>query len=406
MPEPTPPAEIRALTGLRGLAALLVTLFHYYGNLDASLVDIGHVALRRLYLCVDLFFILSGYVMAMTYGARFGEGGWTAAWRGFLLRRLARIYPLYVVTLLGCMAVALALYGRFAPERGGFPLMIDQPWRDVPLNLLLMQSWGLARSALVPAWSISTEWAAYLLFPLLVLLMLRGSAARAALGCLLALLLLAAAVWITAHDGLAHGGPLDASQGEVPGALLRCLGGFLLGMATWRVAASGWLGRCCGDAVGVALLALLGLAWLWAPGDLWIYPLLPPLVLLLGTNRGRVAAAFGAPLPHALGLLSYAVYLLHYQLAGAIHGLEAVLAARLPVWLAYGVAGIGTYGLLLAAAAASYRLVELPGRRLLRGLERRRGRRDDPPPGLTLPDRTSADRTPANLTPAGLAASS
>jgi peptidoglycan/LPS O-acetylase OafA/YrhL len=79
--------EITALTGLRGLAALAVTVFHYYADLDVGLTDPLHMAVRRGYLNVDLFFILSGLVMAMTYGAGFVAAPGFATWRGFMLRR-------------------------------------------------------------------------------------------------------------------------------------------------------------------------------------------------------------------------------------------------------------------------------------------------------------------------------
>ena len=384
MPDPSPPpslplpgrgtatGEVTALTGLRGVAALGVTVFHYYANLDTGLTDPLNTAVRRGYLLVDLFFVLSGLVMAMTYGAGFLAAPGFATWRGFMLRRAARILPLYFVTLVGCLALAYLAYGRFSSSFGGFPVAVDRPLLEIPVNLLLIQSWSLTQSALVPAWSISTEWAAYLLFPAFVALMLGGSPWRAALGCVAACAMLAAAVWITAHDGFVHAGPLDASAGQVPGALLRCLGGFTLGMGVYRLSRWGPASIAFGDGFGAALFGALLLAWLFAPHDHLVYPLLPLVVLCAAGNRGRISRLLSAKPLHALGVLSYAIYLLHYQLAGVIHWVEKALAAAgLPAVVYYPLAAALIYGVLLLAAGASHRLIELPGRRLVRSIEGR-----------------------------------
>jgi peptidoglycan/LPS O-acetylase OafA/YrhL len=65
-------SEIRALTGLRGLAAIFVVVFHEAGNFSGD----GPAAtfLRHGYNAVDLFFVLSGFVMALTYGEMWGGG--------------------------------------------------------------------------------------------------------------------------------------------------------------------------------------------------------------------------------------------------------------------------------------------------------------------------------------------
>lgn len=369
---PPPRGEITALTGLRGVAALAVTTYHFYATLDPALTDPLNQAVRRGYLMVDLFFVLSGLVMAMTYAHGFMTAPGLAAWKDFMLRRAARILPLYWVVLAGSLLVAWAAYGQLSPPRGGFTVNVPDPLPDILLNLLLVQSWSLTHSALVPAWSISTEWAAYLLFPLLVPLLLGRGWRMALLGLALAVVMLAAAIWITAHDGLQHGGPLDASSGEVPGPLLRCLAGFMLGMLCFRLAGHpgiAWLGS---DGAALLLGGLLAVLWLFGPSDAQIYPLLPAVVLCLALNRGHAAALFSRAPLHRLGVLSYAIYLLHYQFAGALHWLEQALGARLPAGLGPVLAAAAIYGLLLGTAWLAHRLVELPGRRLVRGLLRQR----------------------------------
>ena len=103
-----------------------------------------------------------------------------------------------------------------------------------------------------------------------------------------------------------------------------------------------------------------------------VYPLLPLVVLCAAGNRGRIARLLSAKPLHMLGVLSYAVYLLHYQLAGVIHWVEKALAAAgLPAVVYYPLAAALIYGVLLLAAGASHRFIELPGRRLVRSIEGR-----------------------------------
>jgi hypothetical protein len=87
--------EVRSLPGIRGIAASWVVLYHVHeaDNFFSPL----KMLLTHGYLAVDVFFVLSGFVMALSYG-HFAVQGWTATNYGsFLLRRFARIYPLYLV---------------------------------------------------------------------------------------------------------------------------------------------------------------------------------------------------------------------------------------------------------------------------------------------------------------------
>ncbi|NNM59255.1 MAG: acyltransferase [Legionellales bacterium] len=89
--------EIYSLTGLRGIAATMVMFYHFNashllaGGAFANLLGHG-------YLMVDLFLVLSGFIIAMTYGSRFDKAVTWREYRIFLVRRIARIYPLYILT--------------------------------------------------------------------------------------------------------------------------------------------------------------------------------------------------------------------------------------------------------------------------------------------------------------------
>lgn len=106
---PTCKPEIRALTGVRGVAALLVVIYHW----AMPYMPQGSVAFRlfgRGYLFVDLFFVLSGFMMALNYGHLFENHVRWPAIRFFFLRRFARVYPLYFVVMLALIVFQVAAY--------------------------------------------------------------------------------------------------------------------------------------------------------------------------------------------------------------------------------------------------------------------------------------------------------
>jgi peptidoglycan/LPS O-acetylase OafA/YrhL len=198
--------EIRSLTGVRGLAATLVVVFHFtqnnaffqLGDSQVPFVRWIGTAIGHGYLAVDLFFVLSGFVMAISYGGMFAAGSTWAIYRLFLMRRFARIYPLYLAITLATAAM-LAVHAR--PP--GFGMMLLS-------NVFLIQSWGICDSLIPPAWSISTEAAAYLLFPLLAAVALYGSAVVRTITALLAVTALLTIALLPTAYVFGRVGPLDA----------------------------------------------------------------------------------------------------------------------------------------------------------------------------------------------------
>ena len=363
-PRPAPRAEVRALTGLRGVAALMVAVYH----IDPELRAYGAFgrAIGRGYLWVDLFFVLSGFVLALNYGARF-QSGWSAgSWRDFLLRRVARIYPLYAVLLFGALAYMAMGWG----ESFAMPLLpyphLAHPLAIKAANVVMIQSWGVGPSIDGTAWSLSAEWAAYVLFPLLTGLALFSRGRTALVLAALAATGIVATALLTGVDHEAHSGALDAYDGGTIEPVLRCLSGFVLGLLMFRLAQGGrvgaWLAR---DVVLAALLALTALGFAFAPDDLWIYPLFPALVLGLYGNRGTVGRLLGCGAIYWLGLVSYSIYLVHPYLVLPKRDLSDLLAGVVGNTPADVLASAITFAAVLALSGASYHLIEEPGRRAL-----------------------------------------
>jgi peptidoglycan/LPS O-acetylase OafA/YrhL len=360
--------EIKSLTGMRGIAALAVTLYHLYPFNRTSDPLIAHVQSKG-YLCVDLFFVLSGYVMALNYGPMF-TGRFRGARLGdFLLRRIARLYPIYIAVLGVRVAYTLLVVGNFHSRDAWLAVTTDHPARDLLANVLLVQSWHMAPSINGQAWSISTEWAAYFLFPVLVPLVLLGRRRSAVLAAIGASLLIVAAMTLDATDGAYHSGALDAYDGMGMSPLLRCLGGFSLGMVCYRASQQPVVSRIAStDLFGMAVLALLVAGLLLRAPDLVLYAAFPALVLCLSGNRGWLDQLFSSRPVFLLGVLSYSIYMLHPFLIVPLRTTETDLGQYLPVAAADLLAGTAIMAFLLGSSAITYAYVEKPGRVLLRAI--------------------------------------
>jgi peptidoglycan/LPS O-acetylase OafA/YrhL len=354
--------DIPALTGLRGAAALWVAAYHLL--LPAGFVTgLAATMLGRGYLAVDVFFVLSGFVMSLSYGGWFLAGAALPVFLRFMARRLARLYPLYGVILAFRLVYTALRYRSFDLPRPWIAAPMHAPAISIPANMLMIQSWGVASSSIGTAWSISTEWGAYFLFPLLAGLCLsrgwRAAAATAGGGAVLI-----AGVALVNRAGGYHAGLLDAWNGATAGPMMRCLAGFMIGMVLFRLQqnrqvaalAGAWQFRC-----GVLALLLAGVAG-GAP-DLAIYPLLPALVLSLACTSSRTLFAGGALI--WLGEISYALYLLHIFLLHPLDVTRDHARLVLPGPIADAVAPAIICALLLAASHAAYRLIEKPGRTLI-----------------------------------------
>lgn len=134
---------------------------------------------------LDMFFIMSGFLIFEHYGRMENTG---ENYVGFLIKRLARLYPLHLITLSFFVAFAVLVHlGLLHSEHthGRYDLTA------LPANLLLIQAWGVNSELTFNyvSWSLSGEWFAYLIFPVLLFAFARGRALGLAL--LLAVIVIA-----------------------------------------------------------------------------------------------------------------------------------------------------------------------------------------------------------------------
>ncbi|MEU1408774.1 acyltransferase [Streptomyces sp. NPDC005728] len=364
---PGAPSSLPSLTGMRWVAALLVFGLHvnnfgYFGGDAGQIVFWGFGAGAS---GVSFFFVLSGFVL--TWSARPRDSA-LAFWR----RRIARIYPVHLVTL----AVALVMAYTLAHQARPTP-------KQALANVLLLHSWWQPWwQTLNPvSWSLACEAFFYAAFPLLILLLRRlGARGATALGgvSVVAVLVLA---WADAHHWMSH------SVYSLPSARLP---EFVLGTVTARLVL---LGRWRGPGLEASLaLAIIGYFLIpqVTPGYSATVCTLAGFALLI--PAAAVADLHGLPSlwRHRrlvrLGELSFAFYMIHLLVLRAGTNLLGTKPR-------YGVLGGLTvtavaFTVSLALSWLLYEAVEHPARRLL--LRSRRARGSSAPSRDSLPSSRDA----------------
>lgn len=364
-PQPPVARHLHSLTPLRGIAALWVVLYHYSFQYFPNLHPDRYTHLvQKGYLAVDLFFMLSGFVLTHVYHDSFSRSVADKYW-SFLKARIARLYPLHLAVLLLFVATALTFRAVEYAATGSFPAIPLKGAESVGAlvaNLFMLQ--GLHASMLswnYPAWSISLEFMAYLVFPFALPWVWRSAARTQVLLAAGAFATLALLAWTSR----------DLNQWDGPQTLLRCLPEFLLGSLLYSAYRGGLASRLLSGDLALAGLALAILLLLHLGGpDLMAVPLFALLILAAVANRGRAAAALNVRPLVWLGDVSYSLYLIHgfveyatTQLLGqglGIHDRKALPGD----WSMALLVAMVTVCLLLAGPA--YRRIEVGGRRYLR----------------------------------------
>jgi peptidoglycan/LPS O-acetylase OafA/YrhL len=348
-------ADIRSLTGVRGVAAVIILIYHFSKfRLDpASSVVVW--AVPHGYLAVDMFFMLSGFVIGFVYKDFFSSAPLTS-YKTFLIKRFARLYPAYIViAAFYALKIALGLTGEETFARfNAF---------DVIGNLLMLAGWGLHIYPLIGvSWASSAELGSYIVAPVLIKYTLQKSIARWTVCVALSLL----AIYCISITGQGSSGPLDVVEDSSHLPLLRAVAGFTLGLATFRFAAHlDRLSATAQDVLVVVILASMLTVAVLTADDLPIYLLFMPFIAILSRD-GRVAQLlFGNRHVYHLGLISYSFYLIHplfltFAERSSRHFGSTVTSYALCVLVSFAAIWLLSY--------LSYRFVEIPGRQFIIGL--------------------------------------
>ncbi len=328
-----------SLDALRALAVLAV-VWHHTVN-----VVPGVAVASRGFLGVDLFFVLSGFLITIRLLRERRDHG-SVSLRGFYVRRTLRIFPLYYAVVLGCLALGLVMPGE----------QWDAIADSAPALLLYATNWFPTISLLAVSWSLATEEQFYLVWPPLQKLL--GGAALPAIGVFLA------ANQLVNFGLLFPAARLEHEILQVTFTPL-CLGVILAYLLhqrfdrLWPMLGS----RAALPVVAVALL--VAVAWpgevgaaMVGPHRLVIHLLLTALVGAVVVREDHVlASAARQPVLVRLGVVSYGIYLLHMFVRHAVVEVWGKVGA---VPLPTGVLFVVVATLTFAAAEVSFRWFEAP----------------------------------------------
>jgi peptidoglycan/LPS O-acetylase OafA/YrhL len=373
--------QLAPLTGLRGLAAVMVLTAHVLWICPR---DFGDLSRALAYAAICGFFVLSGFVITYNYADRFKPGGaWTWATYSFAVSRFARLYPLYLFILI--VSILMVAPGTWCD---GTACAVS--------HLTMAQSWFAMQSqtSIELTWSVSTEWFFYLAFLLLVPFVQRLTGS---LRCWVVF----SAVFVAAmvSQSLVYRHQIDLAEFLIPRApgvpkevLLRWLSyfspylrvfDFLLGAVAAKLymierdrgiaASSRW------SALGVASLFALSVIFAFdARGILrqsWPFVdylreshlYAAPLAVLLyaSAHRPRILSWFGSALATSIGERSYAIYLSQFFGPG-VYGLFGFALIPETSWNMALIHLAMLLAAVLAIAELMHRIIDVPVRRFLR----------------------------------------
>lgn len=383
-------AHVLPLDSIRGIAAISVVIHHLI-LMPTFLAAFPHNAwinwsfFRSAWLLVDLFFVLSGIVMSLSYVR--GEFGQFSL-REFMVRRLARVYPLHIVMLFAnllfrLVRIGLVMAGVVVAVPAAFE--VNNAYSFV-LNVFLLHSMGFIDylSWNAPSWSISVEFYTYLVFGLVVLFAQRFKSLRY---LYLGALLLVAGSWLFIVFVLQK-----KSLGlQTDFGILRCFVSFFLGVLTVQAVEA--LPRRIGPVAQGAIQLAAMIASVVVVSLVEAYPAVSfaapfTFAIFLGSLLAFPDAALVPRMLVAkplvwLGKRSYSVYMVHALVVlfaeyfvravgpRVIHALDSVCAG-LPATLNLVV----SLAAVLAVSHFTYRYVEIPGGKFVNDLLGGRRRRD------------------------------
>lgn len=332
------------IDGLRAIAVLAVLIFHAFP-----------VVLPGGFIGVDVFFVISGYLISSIIMKSADEGRFSIA--DFYARRIRRIVPPLLAMIVSVMVIGWSVllpdeYAQLAKHALAGIGFVS--------NIVLWQESGYFDSAahlkpFLHLWSLGVEEQFYIVWPLILIMVLRKGLPFLSAAALLFALSFAANIAMTSTSG-------SAGYFLLPGRAWEMLAGAML---AWRLRYHGELfaaGGRLANGAGLLGLLLIVLALFVIdknrafPGWWAILPVLGTVLLIAAGEKSITSRlVLSRKSMVAVGLISFPLYLWHWPLLSLVwilHGEEA--SASL-------LAGI----LLLAAlfAALSYHLIEKPVRR-------------------------------------------
>ncbi len=346
--------EIKSLTGLRGVAALYVAIYHWFrSNEDKIELLKFHfpVFIKHGYMSVDMFFILSGFVITLSSRKLFESGINTQNYLLFMKRRFTRVYPIYLIITLIAFVLLLRLHDV----------------RSLLWNLALIQVFTQAQYVLDPSWSLSAEWFAYLLFPFIFYLAYLYEGVLWIIVCFI--LSFFTLLFISSNFNIFLNsiqllkdtyGPLDKYRGLA--SVLRCFSEYLIGISLFKVYSFYKEKYSILYHIATIPCVFLLLVLLFVPNsDTFLVLLFAVLIISLSTDEGFIAKILSSKYIYILGEISYSLYLIHPIIISS----QATLYIKLNKFhflysteISYLIFGIS----LIYFSYLTHKLIEVPSR--------------------------------------------
>ncbi|MDB5018980.1 MAG: hypothetical protein JWQ28_107 [Pedobacter sp.] len=368
---------LSSLTPLRGIAALLVAVFHFEMAAARFVPAAQTMFFERCYLMVDLFFIMSGFIMMHVYSSHFKERIQGNALKDFFVARFARIYPLHLFTL-----VLLVVIVRWLTNWGNPPIIFEQT-SDILPNVFLLQSFGVMHiySWNIPSWSISAESAAYLLFPLIAL----GINKKKTLSVVILTILIIAAYYSIMYL-LPRVNPMHPEI-PVPHNLnttfdygyIRGIAGFASGILMYLLYQLPAVRKAfSSDIASVLVIVAVVLSMHFPLNDGITVFFFSMLVLSITANNGMIARFCKRKTMQLLGDISFSIYLMQIFLQEPfshnifLPGTVGIGRGKQNIDFSSGLLYCVVYLILLILISyVTYQWVERPSRRFINGLFRK-----------------------------------
>lgn len=350
------------LDGLRGIAALMVVLFHIFEAYATSHQD---QIINHGYLAVDFFFLLSGYVIGYAYDDRWANLSVT----NFLKRRIVRLQPMVIM---GMIIGAICFYYQASPT---WPSISETPLWQVILIMFIgftlipvppsmdIRGWQEMHPLNGPGWSLFFEYIANILYALFVRKFSKAVLSVMVFICGAALIHYA----VTSTSGDVIGG-WSITPEQLRIGFTRVMYPFFAGLLLSRITKPG---KISNTFLWCSLLLILIMAMprignsenLWANGlyDSLTIILVFPLIVWLGAG-GEVKSTFGTKICKFFGDISYPIYITHYPLiyiyTGWVHANKITLKEGFLI-------GFGVFISAIIVAYACLKLYDEPIRKWL-----------------------------------------
>jgi peptidoglycan/LPS O-acetylase OafA/YrhL len=371
------------LTSLRGIAALLTLLFHIdivLSSFGGHLVDrnISSI-LSRMYLMVDFFFVLSGFILCYVYAKNFEGRVNGQDFKRFTVARFARVYPLHLFSLL-LTTLFLFLLHQFGATVSPI-LDAENSGYSFITNLFLLHSMNLHQwfTFTHASWSISTEWWMYMLFPFLVSPFMKlSSAGRFAVFvlCIAGYLVIGYVLvpLVTVPDAISflkvHPFSLNVAYQF---GFFRCMCGFVIGMMAYFAYKKDWSKRLLSPGYTfLVLVSGLALCMHFAVPDVFTVLFFPFILLSAAYGNQKINSILTSKPLQKLGDWSFSIYLIHqpflYQ-GAALIGIpdKPGIAVPKPDILICWLICLLFVAFILFVSYLSYRFIETPARNFING---------------------------------------